>query len=82
MVLPNVFAFSRLVGEPRAPLLLIGCEPSPPAEEEDFPGSLSEPVRAALHPAAELVLEFARRALRGESVGALAGAVAGTNRRE
>jgi hypothetical protein len=70
MVLPNVFAFARLLGEPKTPVLLVGCEPSPGSGGEELLGQLSRPVRAALRPAATLVLEFAHRALRGEPVDA------------
>jgi hydrogenase maturation protease len=71
MVLPNVFAFARMLGEPKAPVLLVGCEPAPASGDEDVLGQLSGPVRAALRPAATLVLELAHRALRGEPVGAV-----------
>jgi len=66
-----VFAFARMLGEPKAPVLLVGCEPAPASGDEDVLGQLSGPVRAALRPAATLVLELAHRALRGEPVGAV-----------
>ena len=46
MVLPNVFAFARRFGGPKAPILLVGCEPVPPGAEEEMIGQLSAPVRA------------------------------------
>jgi hydrogenase maturation protease len=51
MDLENVFAFIRTIGGEPPPITIVGCEPSQ-AEEEI---GLSEPVRRAVAPAADLV---------------------------
>jgi hydrogenase maturation protease len=51
-------------------LLLVGCEPGPPAEADDMAMGLSEPVRAAVDEAVPLVESLVARLLRGEDVGA------------
>jgi hydrogenase maturation protease len=51
MDLENVFAFIRTIGGKPPPITIVGCEPSQ-AEEEI---GLSEPVRRAVAPAADLV---------------------------
>jgi len=51
MDLENVFAFVRTIGGSAPPLVLVGCEPS--AADEGI--GLSEAMRAAVRPAADLV---------------------------
>ena len=51
MDLANVFAFVRTIGGDPPPITIVGCEPS--AADEQI--GLSEPVRSAVQPAADLV---------------------------
>jgi hydrogenase maturation protease len=51
MDLENVFAFMRTIGGEAPPITIVGCEPS--AAEEEI--GLSDPVRNAVQPAADLV---------------------------
>ncbi len=53
----EVLALARFTGCLPDELLLVGCQP---AELEDFGGSLTGPVRAALQPALDLALERLR----------------------
>ncbi len=51
MDLENVFAFVRMIGGTAPAITIVGCEPS--GSEETL--ELTEPVRQAVQPAAELV---------------------------
>jgi hydrogenase maturation protease len=50
-------------------LLVVGCEPAPPDEEEMVP-EMSAPVRAAVDEAVPFIESLVGRLLRGEDVGA------------
>jgi hydrogenase maturation protease len=52
-------------------LLLVGCEPTPPADADEMAMGLSEPVRAAVEEAVPLVESLVARLLRGETKEAL-----------
>jgi hydrogenase maturation protease len=65
MVLPKVFAFARSLGRLPERMVLVGCEPST-ADEQEFAAGLSDPVRAAIEPAAAMVRDLADRALQGD----------------
>jgi hydrogenase maturation protease len=62
---------SRL-GAPRGRVLVVGCQPSPLVEEADIAAGLSEPVRGAVEPAAELVVSLVAQ-LRGETPAGIVG---------
>ena len=51
----SVLALARTLGELPRRVLVVGCEPSPNALEENTDFELSEPVRVALAPAVEMV---------------------------
>ena len=54
----KVLAFARTLGARPIPILLVGCEPSPPGEGEDYTEmqmGLSEPVRAAVDEAVKMI---------------------------
>jgi hydrogenase maturation protease len=59
MDLQNVFAFVRMIGGEAPPITIVGCEPST-ADEEIL---LTQPVRDAVAPAAELVRRLVADAL-------------------
>jgi len=59
MDLENVFAFLKLTGGEAPPITIVGCEPSTAGEVI----GLSEPVRAAVRPAAELIRRLIREML-------------------
>jgi hydrogenase maturation protease len=63
MDLENVFALMRMIGGEPPPITIVGCEPS--GIEEAI--GLSEPVRDAVLPAAELVRRLVTDALTGEA---------------
>lgn len=50
-------------------LLLVGCEPAPPGGEDDMRMGLSDPVRAAVDEAVDVVESLIARLLRGETIG-------------
>lgn len=56
-------------------LLLVGCEPSTPPEDDDMRDGLSGPVRAAVDEAVVLIEALAARLLRGEVIGARGGII-------
>src|SRR5262249_2199524 len=47
-------------------LLLVGCEPTPPDDEDDMQMGLSDPVRAAIDEAVGMIESLVARLLRGE----------------
>lgn len=49
-------------------LLLVGCEPATPLEDDDMRDGLSAPVRAAVDEAVVLIESIAARLLRGEVI--------------
>jgi hydrogenase maturation protease len=54
----KVLAFARILGARPIHTLLVGCEPSPPGEGEDYTEmqmGLSEPVRAAVDEAVKMI---------------------------
>ena len=53
--------------------MLVGCEPSPVDDYEEMEGGLSVAVRAAVVPAADLVLRLVEELLASDHHGALAG---------
>jgi len=59
MDLENVFAFLKLTGGEAPPITIVGCEPSTAGEVM----GLTEPVRAAVRPAVELIRRLVREAL-------------------
>jgi hydrogenase maturation protease len=65
-VLRLVAAMGGRVGR----LLLVGCEPMPPAEPEDMSLGLSAPVQAAVAEAVPLVESLVGKLLRGEALAA------------
>jgi len=61
MDLENVFAFLKLAGGEPPPITIVGCEPS--TAEEAI--GLSEPVRAAVAPAVQLIRRLVSQTLDG-----------------
>jgi hydrogenase maturation protease len=59
MDLENVFAFLKLTGGEAPPITIVGCEPSAAGEVM----GLTEPVRAAVRPAVDLIRRLVREAL-------------------
>ncbi len=49
-------------------LLVVGCEPAPPAEADEMAMGLSEPVRKAVEEAVSLVESVVGRLLRGDPI--------------
>jgi len=63
--LPAVFNFVQLMGGRLPRLRLIGCEPAALGSEDEWQMGLSEPVAAAVEPAADLVEGLVIEAIRG-----------------
>jgi hydrogenase maturation protease len=59
----KVLRLARSLGAGVRRVLLVGCEPAPPQEDEEPAMGLSDPVRAAVEEAVALVESLARRLL-------------------
>src|SRR5262249_37764939 len=71
----QVLRLAATLGGPAGRVLLVGCEPTTPADPDEFLPGLSEPVRAAVDEAVPLILSLATRLLRGEGPGTRADGV-------
>jgi hydrogenase maturation protease len=69
----KVLRLAEALGGQVRRLLVVGCEPAPPAGSDDTFEGMSEPVRAAVGDAALLVESLAGRLLRGEGIETEAG---------
>jgi hydrogenase maturation protease len=59
----NVLRLVRQLGGPATPIWLVGCEPTPLADDVNVPLALSEPVAAAVNDAIDVVERIVDRAL-------------------
>jgi hydrogenase maturation protease len=66
----KVLRLARAMGGVVKRLLVVGCEPTPVEDPEEFQDGLSEPVRTAVDEAIPLILSLATRLLHGEEIGA------------
>jgi hydrogenase maturation protease len=66
----RVLRLASTLGASVGRVLLVGCEPSPLDESDEFGAELSAPARAAADEAVPLVERLVARLLRGEEVGA------------
>ena len=66
----RVLALAASMGAQVGQLILVGCEPTPLDESDDFGAELSVAVRAAVDEAVPLISSLVARLLRGEEIGA------------
>lgn len=64
----KVLRLAEAMGGKVGRLLLVGCEPTPPRDEDDMQMGLSDPVRAAVDEAIELVESLMTQLLRNETI--------------
>ena len=64
----RVLQLVSTLGAPAARLILVGCEPCPVDDSEDFGAEMSQPVRAAVDSAVPLIVSLVARLLRGEEL--------------
>lgn len=62
----RVIALASSLGASLERLILVGCEPSPPGEGNDFGTEMSAAARAAVEEAVPLILSLVERLLRGD----------------
>jgi hydrogenase maturation protease len=60
----KVMRLAAFMGAPLQHVFVIGCEPSPATESEDFRDGLSEPVLAAVNDALDLTVQLATQVLK------------------
>jgi hydrogenase maturation protease len=64
----RVLRLSSAMGGRVGRVLLVGCEPEPLAEDDDFGMGLSDAVQSAVSQAVPLIMSLATRLLQGEDV--------------
>jgi hydrogenase maturation protease len=69
----KVLRLARSMGGRVDRLVVVGCEPEPCADPEEFQPGLSAPVWSAVDEAVPLILSLAERLLRGDDLGSLGG---------
>lgn len=62
----RVFRLAASLGSPVRRLLVVGCEPGPPADAEEMAAGLSAPVRAAVDEAIPLIESLVRELLAAD----------------
>jgi hydrogenase maturation protease len=82
----RVLRLVAALGGPAQRLVIVGCEPALPADDQELPAEMSAPVRAAVDEAVRLVEALAARLLSAgdttEMADVVAGAVNSTLRKE
>jgi hydrogenase maturation protease len=66
--LGNVLRLAGELGTPLQRFYLVGCEPQPPAAEDEMVMEMSEAVQAAVDEAVPLIASLAAKLLRGETI--------------